>query len=413
MTSDFDFTDRGGRVQLAATLRAKADFTPLSFKAQGKSYRFVNVDSDVRVEGASAIVKADGAEARVPLPAQFYTVDGYAPFAAQMMLLRYWKQHGQPRVLQHRSGTPDQRRVHRGARPRGDPDRNERRSARPLRDRWRRLGTRDRVARRTRCAGRGDHARRRPELRSGARGSRAGAGRLRSARDTGPHRRSRGDHPADASAEERHLRDGGRDHRRRHRRSGDPRRRHRRARRAHRGGRSARIGHDSRRHAGRPRGRQDDHPRPVGHAHARHAGRVGAGLPRRRRDHRARHGERVRVHHVAARRDRLETRPRSAHPRGRPDRRRRPERVRRVLRGHAGGSETGGREVSRRRLPADQDLQPRHAADRRGDHRRGAPARHDRHRPHPERHDDRAGRGGRDGSHRASARSAARRDRTR
>src|SRR6185369_10453494 len=87
MTSDFDFTDRGGRVQLAATLRTKADFTPLSFKAQGKSYRFVNVDSDVRVEGTDAIVKADGAEARVPVPAPFYTVDGYAPFAAQMMLL--------------------------------------------------------------------------------------------------------------------------------------------------------------------------------------------------------------------------------------------------------------------------------------------------------------------------------------
>ena len=106
MTSDFDFTDRGGRVQLAATLRAKADFTPLSFKAQGKSYRFVNVDSEVRIEGASAIVKADGREARVPLPAQFYTVDGYAPFAAQMMLLRYWKQHGQPRVLNTVPGLP-------------------------------------------------------------------------------------------------------------------------------------------------------------------------------------------------------------------------------------------------------------------------------------------------------------------
>ena len=64
-----------------------------------------------------------------------------------------------------------------------------------------------------------------------------------------------------------------------------------------------------------------------------------------------------------------------------------------VLRGDAGGSEAGGREISRRRLPADQDLQPGHAADRRGDLRRGAPARHDRHRPHAQRHDDRAGRG--------------------
>jgi imidazolonepropionase-like amidohydrolase len=106
LTSDFDFTDRGGRVQLAATLRTTPDFTPLSFKARGKSYRFVNVDADVRIEGSDAIVKADGAESRVPVPAPFYTVDGYAPFAAQMMLLRYWKQHGQPRVLRTVPGLP-------------------------------------------------------------------------------------------------------------------------------------------------------------------------------------------------------------------------------------------------------------------------------------------------------------------
>jgi imidazolonepropionase-like amidohydrolase len=106
LTSDFDFTDRGGRVQLASTLHAKTDFTPVSFKATGKSYRFVNVDSDVRIENGNAIVKADGAESRVPLTGPFYTVDGYAPFAAQMMLLRYWKLHGEPRVLHTVPGLP-------------------------------------------------------------------------------------------------------------------------------------------------------------------------------------------------------------------------------------------------------------------------------------------------------------------
>jgi imidazolonepropionase-like amidohydrolase len=106
LSSDFDFTDRGGRVQLATTLRTKADFTPTVFKATGKSYRFVNVDSEIRVDGGDAIVRADGADARVTLPAQFYTVDGYAPFAAQMLMLRYWKGHGQPRVLRTVPGLP-------------------------------------------------------------------------------------------------------------------------------------------------------------------------------------------------------------------------------------------------------------------------------------------------------------------
>src|SRR3954453_10211773 len=106
LTSDFDFTDRGGRVQLTSTLRTKTGFTPLSFNASGKSYRFVNVDSDVRVENGSAIVKADGGESRVAITGPFYTVDGYAPFAAQMLLLRYWKLHGEPRVMRTVPGLP-------------------------------------------------------------------------------------------------------------------------------------------------------------------------------------------------------------------------------------------------------------------------------------------------------------------
>jgi imidazolonepropionase-like amidohydrolase len=106
MSSDFDFTDRGGRVQLAATLRMQPDFTPIAFKASGKSYRFVNVDSAVRIEGSDAVVRADGAETRVTLPAPFFAVDGYAPFAAQMLMLRYWQRHGQPRVLKTVPGLP-------------------------------------------------------------------------------------------------------------------------------------------------------------------------------------------------------------------------------------------------------------------------------------------------------------------
>jgi imidazolonepropionase-like amidohydrolase len=42
----------------------------------------------------------------VPLPPRFYTVDGYAPFSVQMLLLRYWKRHGRPRIIQTVPGTP-------------------------------------------------------------------------------------------------------------------------------------------------------------------------------------------------------------------------------------------------------------------------------------------------------------------
>jgi imidazolonepropionase-like amidohydrolase len=106
LSSDFDFTDRGGRVQLTATLRTDADYTPIAFTAKGKTYRFVNVDSQVTIAGGIASVRADGVEARVPVKAPFYTVDGYAPFAAQMLMLRYWQSHGRPRVVHTVPGLP-------------------------------------------------------------------------------------------------------------------------------------------------------------------------------------------------------------------------------------------------------------------------------------------------------------------
>jgi imidazolonepropionase-like amidohydrolase len=107
LTSDFDFADRGGRVQLAATLRTRPDFTPLSFRAKGKSYRFVNIDSEVRIDGDTATVRADGtASQRISLTQPCFTIDGYAPFAAQMSLMRYWLRHGRPHALRTVPGLP-------------------------------------------------------------------------------------------------------------------------------------------------------------------------------------------------------------------------------------------------------------------------------------------------------------------
>ena len=106
LTADFDFTDRGGNVHLASTLQTKADYTPIHFSAKGKSYRFVNVDSEVTSDGHEAVVRADGSDTKVAVPAAFFTVDGYAPFSAQMLMLRYWKRHGQPPVLRTAPGSP-------------------------------------------------------------------------------------------------------------------------------------------------------------------------------------------------------------------------------------------------------------------------------------------------------------------
>ncbi len=106
LTSDFDFTDRGGRVQLGASLRMTADLTPKRFEAKGKSYRFVSVDSEVDVENGKARVRVRHRTESVSIPERFFTVDGYAPFALQMMLVRYWNEHGRPEVIPTVPGEP-------------------------------------------------------------------------------------------------------------------------------------------------------------------------------------------------------------------------------------------------------------------------------------------------------------------
>ncbi len=99
LADSFDFTDRGGRIQLQTAMRMATDLTPVSLRAKGKSYRFVNIDADVQAQGTDAIVHNLGDSARVSLPPRFFTIAGYAPLAAQALLVRYWESHGRPRTI--------------------------------------------------------------------------------------------------------------------------------------------------------------------------------------------------------------------------------------------------------------------------------------------------------------------------
>jgi imidazolonepropionase-like amidohydrolase len=82
----FEYTERNSKVPLEATLRVKDDLTPVEFDIHGKSYRPFSVNAHFVAEGKS-------------VPERFFTVDGYAPFAVQMMMLRYWNTHGRPARL--------------------------------------------------------------------------------------------------------------------------------------------------------------------------------------------------------------------------------------------------------------------------------------------------------------------------
>ena len=99
LKSDFEFTDRGSKVPLAATLRATADYTPQSFVIKGSTSRMSTIDTDVEINGAKATIRQGKDTRTVAAPQNFFTIAGYAPVAMQMALIRYWRAHGSPAQL--------------------------------------------------------------------------------------------------------------------------------------------------------------------------------------------------------------------------------------------------------------------------------------------------------------------------
>lgn len=100
ITSNFQFTDRNTPVPLSATLKLSQDLTPQQFDIKGKNSRLTNVDDSVLIEGNTIHSRQGTTKKDASKPAVFFTIDGYAPTAIQMMLMRYWMAHGSPAKLQ-------------------------------------------------------------------------------------------------------------------------------------------------------------------------------------------------------------------------------------------------------------------------------------------------------------------------
>lgn len=99
--SEFEYTERGSKVPLTATLLMKPDLTPVTFNSKGKSYRPFSVDAAVQItpDGKTASVREGSITRQVPVPERFFTVSGYNPLSIQMVMLRYWLKHGKPKHL--------------------------------------------------------------------------------------------------------------------------------------------------------------------------------------------------------------------------------------------------------------------------------------------------------------------------
>jgi hypothetical protein len=99
LSDTFGFTDRGGPVRLVSALRLSSGLEPISLRSTGRTYRFVNVDADVNVDGNRVQVHSLGDSASFARPSHFFAIAGYAPLESQALLVRYWLTHGRPREI--------------------------------------------------------------------------------------------------------------------------------------------------------------------------------------------------------------------------------------------------------------------------------------------------------------------------
>ncbi len=96
---DFKFTDRGTPVPLSATFRAAKDLTPEAFEIKGRNSRSTAIDRAVEVQTSQVRLRDRDKWALAARPSLFFTISGYAPTTMQMLMVRYWSEHGSPAEL--------------------------------------------------------------------------------------------------------------------------------------------------------------------------------------------------------------------------------------------------------------------------------------------------------------------------
>jgi imidazolonepropionase-like amidohydrolase len=94
LTTTMEYSDRGNTRKSSATLRMKADYTPLALDvASGTS------TASATVQGTSATVDDSVAKRTFETPARYVSLFGASPFALQMTMMRYWLAHQRPAQL--------------------------------------------------------------------------------------------------------------------------------------------------------------------------------------------------------------------------------------------------------------------------------------------------------------------------
>lgn len=95
----FKFTDRGQPVPLDAQLVTTDLHEPLSLFIKGSTSRFSTIHDSIFIKNNQATIWMDSVVHTEALKPLSFPVAGYSPGTVQMVLLKYWKQHGRPQRI--------------------------------------------------------------------------------------------------------------------------------------------------------------------------------------------------------------------------------------------------------------------------------------------------------------------------
>ena len=96
---DFKYVDRGSPVSLTANLRLTNALEPISFRINGGTSRFSTVNDSVVINNKNAFIKVDDSSFTKTIRPNSFTIAGYSPATAQMLLIEYWKKHNKPSTI--------------------------------------------------------------------------------------------------------------------------------------------------------------------------------------------------------------------------------------------------------------------------------------------------------------------------
>lgn len=93
---NFKFVDRGSAVPLRAQLVVTPAGEPLRLAVKGQTSRLSTINDTVSIGNGQARIRVDDAVRTQQLTGLGFPVAGYSPGTGQLLLLRYWQQHGRP-----------------------------------------------------------------------------------------------------------------------------------------------------------------------------------------------------------------------------------------------------------------------------------------------------------------------------